>query len=300
MAMIGQNWIDATRRNLLGGFNETRNRLSIGYASGGTTLTFSDPMGQIAEGVTLSIGLNVFYVISVKDMVATVVGGQNGSTDIACAAGSIVRINPKFTDWDIWQALAYDLSDLSGPSNGLYSMTYADVTYSAVLTGYDLGAVAAQKLISIYEVKYLRPGPHKDNPKIPSWAYRLNRQSAVGDIPSGLSLQILNSAGMTQGYNVRVVYKAAFSMPATPTSDASTTGLAPTAFDLPPLGAAIYLMAGQEIKRNFISSQGDARRATEVPAGAVAASANGLKQLRHSRINAEASRLNQMYPIVKD
>ena len=42
------------------------------------------------------------------------------------------------------------------------------------------------------------------------------------------------------------------------------------------------------------------RRATEVPAGAVAASANGLKQLRQMRIDAEAARLINFYPPYKD
>ena len=80
-------------------------------------------------------------------------------------------------------------------------------------------------------------------------------------------------------------------MPPTLATDLSTTLLQPSAYDLPPLGAAINLMAGREIKRNFTDDQGDVRRAVEVPAGAVAASANGLKQKRQLRINTEKARL---------
>ena len=79
----------------------------------------------------------------------------------------------------------------------------------------------------------------------------------------------------------------------------STTGLQASAYDLPPLGAAIRLMSGREIKRNFTETQGDSRRATEVPAGAVQQSSTGLKLLRAQRIVAECARLNSLYPIYR-
>ena len=85
-------------------------------------------------------------------------------------------------------------------------------------------------------------------------------------------------------------------MPAALSTNVSVTGLQPSATDLPPIGAAIRLMAGREIKRNFTESQGDTRRSTEVPPGAIAQSANGLARLRQTRIAAEAARLHALYP----
>jgi hypothetical protein len=63
------------------------------------------------------------------------------------------------------------------------------------------------------------------------------------------------------------------------------------------LGAQIRVMAGREVKRNFTESQGDTRRAEEVPAGAVGGSILNLQRLRRDRIQAEAARLNRQYPI---
>jgi len=62
------------------------------------------------------------------------------------------------------------------------------------------------------------------------------------------------------------------------------------------LGAQIRLMSPREIKRNFTESQGDTRRADEVPAGSVAGSVSNLLRLRRDRIQAEAARLARAYP----
>jgi hypothetical protein len=59
-------------------------------------------------------------------------------------------------------------------------------------------------------------------------------------------------------------------------------------------------MAGREIKRALTETQGDTRRAQEVPSGAANASLNGLRVQRQNRIVAERARLDAQYPIIKD
>lgn len=298
MATTGQNWIDTTRRHLMNGFNEPVAKLNANYTAGGTTLTVATAIPALQAGTRLSIGQNVFYVWSVSGTSITVSGGWDGSTDINHSSGAIVRINPRFTDWDIWNALSHDLSDLS--ANGIFAVNTTDSTFSTTTTGYDLGATAASNLISVLEVKYLTPGPWKDMPKLKSYDWRLVRNAYTGDLPSGIGIQLLRPQGITQGFKVRTVWKSTLTMPADVSYDVSSSGLLPSAYDLPPLGAAIQLMAGREVKRNFTESQGETRRSTEVPAGAIAASSNGLKQLRMMRIASEVARLRQMYPVVKD
>ena len=56
-------------------------------------------------------------------------------------------------------------------------------------------------------------------------------------------------------------------------------------------------MSGREIKRNFTESQGDTRRASEVPPGAILQSSRQLQVLRVQRIAAKAARLDAMYPM---
>lgn len=296
----GQSWIDLCRANLLGGYGEEQNQLTDAYTAGGTTLTFTHAMGNIAQGSYLSIGLNIFYVWSVAGQVATVIGGQNGSTDIDLTANTLVRVNPEFTDWGIWQALANDLADLSSPLNGLFGMQYTDFNFTPPTLGYDLGTSAASNLLDVYEVRHLTPGNFKDFRRISDMAWDRHFNAVTADIPSGMGIELKNLTGLVPSYKVRVYWKSAFIMPTTTAGLLSTSLMPTTAYDLPPLGASIALMAGREIKRNFTGSQGDVRRAVEVPAGAVAASPNGLKMLRQTRIEAEAARLLNFYPPYRD
>lgn len=292
----GQVWVDETRSLLLSGFAEERNKLASSYTAGGTTLTFTYPLGGIRAGSRLSIGLNNFYVYAVDGLTATVAGGEESTTDANAASGAVVRVNPRFPDNEIWNALADDLSDLSSPLNGLFAIGTVDFTYLGSRNGYDLGSIASS-LIDGYEVKYLTSSGYKDTPRLPKDMWRINRNVNTTEIASGLSLELFTPAQV--GYSVRLTYKSTFTAPATLATAISTTGLLATAYDLPPIGAAIRLMAGREIKRNFIESQGESRRATEVGAGATMQSANGLKQLRAQRIAQEAARLHAMYPIYR-
>ena len=295
----GQNWIDATRRNLLGTFTEQFNVVQSDYAPGDGQITLSKDMSAIVPGTILSAGLNIFYVWSVNNSTATVTAGFNGSVDVAVTAGTLVRINPKFTDWDIWQELNNEILSLS--SEGLPAYLSSDLTYNPTYTGYDLGTSAAANLLDVYEVKYLTPGPRKDMPRLPRTAWRLTRNAATSDIPSGLSIQLIDpSQWNVAGYLVRVVWQSILTPPATPSSDVSSVGLQPSAYDIPPIGTAIRLMAGREIPRNFIQDQGDTRRALEVTPGAIMQSANALKMLRQSLIQDERARLAKMYPLTMD
>jgi hypothetical protein len=97
---------------------------------------------------------------------------------------------------------------------------------------------------------------------------------------------------------VRVRYKAPFTRATSESSDLTTNCFLPaTCDDIVETGVVIRMMNGREIKRNFIESQGDTRRADEVPAGATRDSISNLVRLRRDRIIAEAGRLKAQYPI---
>ena len=292
----GSDWISQTRSYLMSGYAENRNKLAVAYTAGSGTLTFSYALEGIRAGARLCIGLNTFYVWSISGQTAVVSGGEDSSTDANAPIGSLVRVAPRFTDNEIWDQLGNDLGDLSSPSNGLFGINSVDLTYNATINGYDLGPISDQ-ILSVYEVKYLTPGPQLDNPRITTNGFRLNRNAINTQFPSGISLQLFQPA--MPGYNVRVVYRSVFTMPSTSFANVSSTGLLPSAYDLPPLGAAIRLMEGREIKRNFTEGQGDTRRAGEVAPGAILQSARGLQQMRAQRIAAEAAKLDALYPNFK-
>ena len=100
------------------------------------------------------------------------------------------------------------------------------------------------------------------------------------------------------GKKINVSYKSplTFITGAASSFNKSSTGLQATAYDLPPLGAALSLMATAPIRREFLDAQGSSRRAEEVPPGAISASMRDLRARRDMRVAAEAARLATMYP----
>jgi hypothetical protein len=106
-------------------------------------------------------------------------------------------------------------------------------------------------------------------------------------------------AGAT-GDRLHLTYRKGFNQLSNSFSTKVATGIPASAWDLPPIGAAISLMAGREIKRSFVESQGDSRRAAEVTGGKSTESVIALQRLRQQRITSEKQRLDGFYPIIKD
>jgi hypothetical protein len=291
------DWVAETRQMILGGINEERNKLSAAYTAGDDTLQFEYPMGGIQAGARICIGLNTFYVWSVTGQIATVTGGDEGTTDANASSGDVVRVRPRFTDNEIFSALNFDLHDLSSPQHGLFRIQTKSFTYDSTIEGYNMSSVASD-VLSIVEIRYQTTDDTKLWPRIPSTQYRLVRDMPTTDFASGLALILYEPAN--SGYSVHVTFRRPFSTLTNLSTAKTDTGLLTTAYDLPPLGAAISLMAGREIKRALTESQGDTRRASEVPVGAANLSVDRLRGQRQNRIVAERARLDSQYPIIKD
>lgn len=302
MSNTVQDWIDATRFRLQSDRQDQLNKLSAAYTAGSGTLSFSFPTTGIRAGAVISVGTNTFYVWEVNNSLntATVEGGWDNTTDINIASGAIVRVQPRFTDAQILRALNDDINDLCSPHIGLFQTGTAELNYDANLVGYDLGS--APGLVSIIELRIEGIGYMKDWPRVPNHKYRILKGAPFGDggFESGNALFLYNGVGATNGSPVHITYRKAFTPVSTAHSAKSATGMPSTAWDLPPMGAAISLMAGREIKRSFTESQGDPRRAAEVSNGASAGAVNSLRQLRSDRIAAEKQRLDAFYPVIKD
>jgi hypothetical protein len=299
----GQQLIDETRGHLLAGMQEQRNRLLAPYTAGQTTLSFAYPIAgtntsSITPGKVIEVGTTLFYVWATNQTAntATVQGGWDSTVDANQPVNATVTVSPRFPQARIVQALNEELSVLCAPTNGLFQMATLEFPYIAVVAGYDL-PTAPNLILEVYDVRYDIPGPSKKWPRIERVNWRYESGAETSSFPSGQSLTL--SAGGYPGFNVRVFYKAAFNPALTNlTADAAAaTGMAATMLDIPPLGAAIRLMAGREIKRNFIEGQPDTRRSTEVPPGAIMRADTGLAMLRQQRIAEEKSRLQQLWPV---
>lgn len=289
-----QAWVDRTRSHLMSGRNEERNTLAAPYTAGSGVLSFAGSLGGIVANVRIGIGLNTFYVRSVTQagLTASVIGGQDGTTDVDAASGDLVRVGPRFTDADIMAALQAEVSDLSAPDNGLWRTVTEDFAYTTSTRAYPFVSATGATLIDVYEVR-IRTSTAADPTwfLVPKVAWRVDRTGSVAGAPT-----IQLAYPPCSGDLMRVVYRATFADFTAMADLQAATGLPATAWDIPPLGAAMRLMVPREVKRNFTENQGDTRRAVEVEAGNIAQSMRPIAALRQQRIQAEAARLTAMYP----
>lgn len=283
--------IAETKRYLLGNTREEINSLAAGYTAGGTTVTFTYPMGGIVAGADIEVDLEILRVMSVSGQTATVLGAQNNTTAANHSSGATVRVNPRFERQAIADDLNHALRDLS--AEGLYREVALNITFNASVSGYDLTGSSASDVLDILEVRYQQSGPTKRYPVIRSWSLQRGMDTAV--FPSGTALTIDSPA--FPGLPLRVRYAAQF-LPLVNLSDdvTSYSGLAATAADLPPIGAAIRQMMGRDIKRASTDSQPDTRRAQEVPPGVSQGAITTLRREWDQGIHRERGRQLQRFP----
>lgn len=142
-----------TQRHLTSYQRPSMNKLDAAISATATDLAFTFESQQLQQGHYIEVGLELMYVWSVESASRTAVveRAQQGSRAVAHAAGSVVKINPKFPDFAIAKAINDDLRALSSPMSGLYAVRSlpAVTTYSG--TTYDL--TDAENLMEIIEVQ---------------------------------------------------------------------------------------------------------------------------------------------------
>jgi hypothetical protein len=218
----------------------------------------------------------------------TVERGFNGTTAASHTADAIITVSPRFPRSQVLEAINDEMRDLSSPLNGLFQVKTLDLDYNGSDVMVNLTAVTAIIDLLSVSVRYMVD----DYPV--ARKVRLVRDVPTDDFASGYALRF--DQGVFPG-RLRIVYKAPYVTASTESSDINTTGgIQDTVTDIVAIGAQIRLMSPREMKRNFTESQGDTRRAAEVPAGAVASSITNLQRLRRDRIQAEAARLMRSYP----
>lgn len=288
-------WVAEVRYHLDAHTHDLINTLASAYTTGSGSLVFTYALGNIGAGSVLSLGENTFYVLAVDTgtKTATVTAGWEASTDANADAGSVVRVNPRFTDHRIVKALNHGLSMLSSPDNGLYAVTTTDLAYTDGVEGYNLDVA---NFLKVLQVRRETADSALDWPKVRSSDWDVLEEASTDDFAAGRALRVRTAE---PGYSVQVVCATLFTALSGLSTQVYTSGIPSSAEDIPPLAAAIYLMSGREVRRNTMSSQGDTRRAEEVPQGAIGRSYGGLVGLMQRRIREEASRLRAQWPVSK-
>jgi len=276
---------------MLAGTVEERNKLASSLTSGDTTVAFTYDLGGVRPGSVFEVGSELFYVWAVDSAAktATVERGYAGTTAASQASGAIATLSPRFPRAEMLDAVNAELDDLSSTANGLFRVITQDLNYNGSDRQIDItNSVIIIDLIDA-RLRYMSD----DYPVLHN--VRLQTGLPTTDFASGNTLVFDESV---MAGTVRVRYKARFVRALDESVDLTTYCFLPaTCDDIIELGVVMRLMAGREIKRNFIESQGDTRRADEVPPGAVRDSITNIARMRRERIIAEAGRLKAQYPI---
>ena len=302
------DWIEKTWRRVYSGANDAVVQLATAITP--TTTSFGVTPAQstvMRNGAILSVDLEVMLVVNwnQNNGTATVVRGYEGSVPCAHAADALVYVQPKYTKFDIGIALNDELKRLSSPDSGLFQVGVSTVTYNPVYMGYDLGTIPTD-FIDVLEIRHKIPFPTRNYPKISKWKVLRSIPDATV-FPSGAGIVIYEGGYPGQPFYIQ--YSAPFTplgnilnndnslnLSATLAQDVATTsGMLNPATDIPPLGAEIQLTLPREIKRNFMESQPDPRKALEVLAGNVSNSVQALTILYNERVSEEATRLQRQY-----
>lgn len=282
--------IDRTRRQLLSGVVEERNKLAATINVSATSLTLSYDLAGARSGAVIEIGSEQMYIWDASDgsKSLTVERGYNGTTPASHTSGSVITINPRFPRAHVLEAINDELADLSSPAHGLFRVVNIDEKYNGSDRQFPIRVTP--DIIDLIEVRWRNMS---DDYRLVN-GVKLLRNLPTKDFNTGVALQIDSDI---PNCDLRVVCKVPFNKVNSEADDLQINcGFPMSAEDIVIMGAQIRLMSSREIKRNFTESQGDTRRSDEVPPGAVGNSVTNLLRLRRDRITAEAAKLNRQYP----
>lgn len=282
--------IDRTLRQLMSGTVEERNKVASSVTATATSISFLYDLGGIRPGGVIQIDSELIYVWEINSGAKsiTVERGWNGTTAAAHAVGAVATIDPKFPRAQILEAINAELDDLASPVNGLFQIKTLEFNYNGVWSMVNLPTT--DKIIDLVSVslRYLAT----DYPKIRRC--RLIRDLPNDDFNAGYGLRFDEQV---RSGRMIVVYKTPFINVTTESQNLqNVAGIPSSCEDILMMGAQIRLVSPREVKRNFTESQGDTRRAEEVPSGSVSNSINNIIRMRRDRITAEAAKLTRQYP----
>lgn len=284
--------INRASRSLLSGLVEERNKLATALSdTTGTAVVTTYDLKGLAAGVVLEIDSELMYiwVADAGSKTLTVERGYGGSTAATHSAAAVITLNPKFPKQQLLDTLNSEIDDLSSPTNGLFRIVVASLTYNG--SSRQINLTSATSVLGLVDVSY----KYLATDYVPMRNTELKRDMATADFESGFALTINDS--IPSG-TVRVTYRAPFVRVVTTADDLQTVSFVPAVMeDILELGLQIRMIAPREPKRSYIESQGDTRRSEEVPPGSAINSVAGLMRLKRDRIAAESARLNTSYPL---
>jgi hypothetical protein len=293
MTIIKDMVADA-KRQTYGTLPDQINLIGTDAAAGATTIQMELDASGITAGMTLSSGLNVWYVKGIEPSTNSVfvVPGLDNAPLKPVVAGDFVYIKPRVTDWYLFNFINEEIVSLSSPSQGLYKISSWVANVDSTWQTYEIPAEDLASMSSIIRVRYRMPGSPDVWLDIPEKSYRVQVNNGTSyvrllrNIPSGTEIEFTYKGSFT----------AATDLNDDPVADC---GLSETMVDIPVLGCVANLLRTTESRRLQVQQQGDARRAGEVGAGYNMQVSNLVDRKYRDRVQEEYVRLTSRVPIIR-
>jgi len=256
------------------------------YTPGSNTITVREVPRRLGPGSLLSWHDATFYVMSVPDASTNleVMPGFDGGSDIPIPANTPLRVNPRFTDYALYQSIAAAVGAMASPMKGLFGVKVDTVTGMRTDDYYPIPAEYASQVTRVLGVRARSDGGRDWTPVRPD-------EIQVSLTPGNQHLRLF-----TDALQYEIVYAVEIVKPQSFDDDLiADCGLTDTMLDIPALGAASTLMMGQEARRANQRAQGDPRRAEDVPITAAVTGARELRRLFEQRIDEEYARQINLY-----
>lgn len=282
-----------TRRMAYGSLHDQINLVAQPADAGATEITLELDISGITPGMSLSCGLNVWFVKGSDPSTKTVfvVPGFDNSPKRPVDVGDFVFIKPRVTDWFMFETMNQEILRLSTPEHGLYKIGSWTAAVDPTWQTYDVPDEAFD-MIGLLRVRYRMPGTTDVWYDLPGRSYKMqtgvdaSRIRLLRNIPSGTEVEFLYKGPFHQAENLDDDVIA-------------VCGLSPTMVDIPTLGCLATLLRTTESRRNQVQQQGDSRRAGEVGGGYNMQIAQMVEKDHQMRVWEEAARLIQRVPLVR-
>lgn len=266
-----------------------------------TTVTFTHPIpNSLRSGAVLSLNGELMRVITADELAqeAVVLRGWQDSTAAAHTAGTEVHINPRFTRFDILDALIEEI-DTWAPD--LFDVQYVEAATTEETNAVELAAAYAGAL----GVTTVRRNWTDDAESLvwPTISYTLQRGSTSvwsAASESGLIVRLTNN-GVGRARTGSLLIGVA--MPYDPSDITEATVLSTdknitsSLLELIELGIKYRLLQDDEIGRSQRGAQDEPRRAEEVPPNTALTIGQVMQQRYERRRNAEVIRFRTLHPM---
>lgn len=250
------------------------------YTAGDERLVFKNSR-RVAPGMTICAGLTTFITIESDQTNVTVVAGTDGSPVDDLPVNTPVWLRPRHTTWAIFSEIASTVDELSSSSNGLYRVVTEEHPPDIVNGTYMLGMTP----LKVLRVRYEYPG-HPDQWKDAEFKF----------MPTALDGPMVQAWCGPAGGRVQIDYAAPFLVPDELSDTIEEMGMPPSYERLLAVGAARNLSLSSESRRAQPFSQGDPRRAEEVPSTANVVVYDRLVRDFKRLVADERARLVQRHP----